>query len=74
MGRKIINYEGLGLIVLAAAIIVVSNIAIIETTQIASAHTLRVMPLAMRACTIFETYPVTADCSTTMGSTSLKAV
>lgn len=73
MGR-IKNHEGLRLIVIAAAIIVVSNIAVIETTQITSAHVDRLIPFAMRACIIYQTYPATAHCSMIVGSSTSKAV
>ena len=72
--KKEKNCERLWLFVIAAAILAVSNIAIIGAEPSASAHTDQPLALVQRECVVYQTYPVTADCSMTIGSSTFKVV
>lgn len=68
------TYERLWLFVIAAAILAVSSIVIIGAEPSASAHTDQPLALVQRACVVYQTYPATADCSLTIGSSTFKII
>jgi hypothetical protein len=72
--KKEKNCERLRLFVIAAAILAVSSIVIMGAEPGASAHTDQPLALAQRACVVYQTYPSTADCSLTIGSSTFKIV
>ncbi|MGC2598318.1 MAG: hypothetical protein WA395_09330 [Nitrososphaeraceae archaeon] len=72
--KKEKNCERLWLFVIAAAILAVSSIAIIGAEPGARAHTDQPLALAQRACVVYQTYPATADCSLTIGSSTFKII
>ena len=68
------NYGRLGLLIIAAAIVAVSSIAINGAIPTASAQTDQPLALAARACVIYQTYPATVDCSLAIGPSTFKVV
>ena len=56
------------------AILAVSSIAIMGAEPGVRAHTDQPLALAQRACVVYQTYPATADCSLTIGSSTFKMI